>query len=461
MTSRRCARSRRRARSSFRATAREKSAKRRVVLCIAVGRAAAADAIVRKFATMTIVRKFAAMTIGLIFLPPSCKEARMGSTLLGNFIGGARIEKVSTPRTPRFGSSPIPIPYREAMIRRESSFTIRRRDLVAALLGGSLVVAGAISQRLSLDPEPMAGAIARFARVEAAWRSAVDSPVSKSIPVSTTYLPVSTTLSASTTRRAARPRRLPPVPPRLADRGVADRGLALPAVPDKPLLLPPLTAPRIPNPIEQSDAEGVGSNPRVERLPQLVRTQQGIEVLPNPGIEPEPEGADSKGADSKGASGQTDSSVDPEKATPSSGAAATGTGAAAVKPLTDPPAGATKPANPAGSAATPGGVKVEPTSPSDQEKRQAAGGTGVEPKGLMTEERVQPMRDVPDPMTPLPGYGEPFTPIPSGPVVDLPLIRRDGDGDGGTCDDAPPLQIWRGGYLRDPLRKFPVRLPNP
>lgn len=446
------------------------------------------------------------MTIGMILLSRCCKEARTGSTLLGSFIGGVRIEKVSTPRTPRFGSSPIPIPNREAMIRRESSFTIRRRDLLAALMGGSLVVAGAISQRLSHDPAPQARAISQFTRAEAATRSAVDSPVSKYLPASTPYLPVSTpylpvsttfspastTVSASTSRRAARPRRLPPVPPR-----VADRGLALPAVPDKPLLLPPLTAPRIPNPVEQSDAEGIGSNPRVERLPQLVRTQQGIEVLPNPGIEPKPQGTDAKGtdakgtdakgADSKGSSGQTAAPADASKPTPSADAAAGGTAADAAKPLTDPSAGATKPSNPAGNAASPGGtkvdekgsgdaasgkgsagdaaaeggVKVEPQSPSDQEKRQAAGGTGAEPKGLMTDERVQPMRDLPDPMTPLPGYGEPFTPIPSGPVVDLPLIRRDGDGDGGTCDDAPPLQIWRGGYLKDPLRKFPIRLPNP
>lgn len=352
-----------------------------------------------------------------------------------------------------------------------------------ALLGGSLVVAGAISQRLSLDPAPTAQAIARFARSEMAARPAVDSPASKYIPVSTTYSPASTTLSAltssgsttstgsitssaSATRRAARPRRLPPVTPR-----VADRELALPAVPDKPLLLPPLTAPRIPNPVEQSDAEGIGSKPRVERLPQLVRTQQGIEVLPNPGIEANPEGTDAKGTGGQAAS------ADPAKTKPSSDNAVGGTTADASKALSDPAAGATKPSNPAGGAASPGGTKVdgkgsgdaatkggakaEPTSPSDQEQRQAAGGTGAEAKGLMTEERVQPMRDLPDPMTPLPGYGEPFTPIPSGPVVDLPLIRRDGDGDGETCDDAPPLQIWRGGYLKDPLRKLPIRLPNP
>ena len=425
------------------------------------------------------MRKFAAITIGLILLSPRCKEARTGSTLLGSFIGGVRIEKVSTPRTPRFGSSPIPIPNREAMIRRESSFTILRRDLLAALLGGSLVVAGAISQRLSRDPAPEARAIGQFARAEAAARPAVDSPGSRYLPVSTTYTPASTTLAASTTRRAARPRRLPPVP------RVAQSGLALPAVPDKPLLLPPLIAPRIPSPVEQSAAEATGSNPVSEQLPPVVKTEEAVDILPSPGTATKAESADSKGADSTGngvdpkaTSGQGAAAADPAKATPPSNAAAGGTTPGAVKPLTEQPAGATKASTPPSSAASPGGakgseqgsggeaatksgVKVEPASPSDQEKRQAAGGTGAEAEGLMTEERVQPMRDLPDPMTPLPGYGEPFAPIPSGPVVDLPLIRRDGDGDGGTCDDAPPLQIWRGGYLKDPLRTFPIRLPNP
>jgi hypothetical protein len=259
----------------------------------------------------------------------------------------------------------------------------------------------------------------------------------------------------------------------------------LPAVPDKPLLLPPLIAPRIPSPVEQSAAEATGSNPVSEQLPPVVKTEEAVDILPSPGTATKAESADSKGADSKGngvdpkaASGQAAAAADPAKATPPSNAAAGGTTPNAVKPLTEQPAGATKASTPPSSAASPGGakgseqgsggeaatksgVKVEPQSPSDQEKRQAAGGSGAQAKGLMTEERVQPMRDLPDPMTPLPGHGETFAPIPSGPVVDLPLIRRDGDGDGGTCDDAPPLQIWRGGYLKDPLRTFPIRLPNP
>ncbi|TVP97176.1 MAG: hypothetical protein EA381_15670 [Planctomycetaceae bacterium] len=64
-------------------------------------------------------------------------------------------------------------------------------------------------------------------------------------------------------------------------------------------------------------------------------------------------------------------------------------------------------------------------------------------------------------MTPLPEDLPLYRPIPPGKAVRLPVVVREGKGNGAVCDDTPLLRLWTGGYLRDPLCRAPSRLPLP
>lgn len=72
-----------------------------------------------------------------------------------------------------------------------------------------------------------------------------------------------------------------------------------------------------------------------------------------------------------------------------------------------------------------------------------------------------PQSELPEPMTRLYPPIPKLTPIPTGHEVSIPLPREGGEETVSEPEPPERWRLWQGSYLRDPLRKFPLRLPRP
>lgn len=69
--------------------------------------------------------------------------------------------------------------------------------------------------------------------------------------------------------------------------------------------------------------------------------------------------------------------------------------------------------------------------------------------------------DEPEPMTRLYPPNPKLTPIPTGHEISIPNLRDADDQKAVSPEQPGLLWRWQGSYLRDPLRRFPLRLPRP
>lgn len=72
-----------------------------------------------------------------------------------------------------------------------------------------------------------------------------------------------------------------------------------------------------------------------------------------------------------------------------------------------------------------------------------------------------PESDEPEPMTRLQPSMPKLIPIPTGNEISIPNLRDDENKQASSPEHPGLLRRWQGSYLRDPLRRFPLRLPRP
>lgn len=74
---------------------------------------------------------------------------------------------------------------------------------------------------------------------------------------------------------------------------------------------------------------------------------------------------------------------------------------------------------------------------------------------------AMPQSDEPEPMTRLYPSIPKLIPIPTGNEISIPNLRDDENKQALSSEHPGLLRRWQGSVLRDPLRRFPLRLPRP